>query len=103
MFDDLFDEIDIGEGGSKRTQTILRIAFGVLGTSLAAIGMWHALFGAKFEADGLLFRLAMVNVFAFVGFFSAFNVVLHKPWRWPGRGVLASLVLLFVVRLAFGA
>lgn len=102
MFDDLFDHIDFGGASSRRAQTIFRIVFGLIGLFLAGAGIWHVLLGEKFSAAGIPFRLAAANLFAFVGLFFAINVALHKPQRWPGRGVLASLVLLFVVRLGFG-
>ena len=102
MFDDLFEHIDFGGAASKRAQTLFRIVFGVLGLFLAGAGIWHVLWSAKFSSAGIPFRLAAANLFGFVGLFFAINVALHKPQRWPGRGVLASLVLLFVVRLGFG-
>ena len=103
MFDDLFEDIDFGGRTSKRTQTIFRIGFGAIGFFLAIAGMVHVLFSAKYASVGLPFRLAGANLFAFLGLFCALNVALHKPWRWPGRGFLASLVLLIVVRIVFGA
>ena len=103
MFEDLFDDIHFGGQASKRAQTIVRIVFGAIGLFLAIAGLLHVLIAAKFAGVGLPVRLAMANLFAFLGFFCAINIVLHKPSRWPGRGFLASLVLLIVVRLVFGA
>jgi hypothetical protein len=103
MFDDLFEDIEFGVRGSGRGRTFFRVFFGVVGLFLAVAGVLHVLISEKFVATGLPFRLAAANVFAFLGFFCAINVALHKPWRWPGRGFIVSFVLLFVVRLVFGA
>jgi len=99
--DDLFEEIDFGLKGSKRGQTIFRIFFGVLGLLLGAAGAWHMLAGGV--DGGLHMRATAAAMFVFLALFFGINVALHKPWRWPGLGFLACLVMLFVVRIAFGA
>jgi hypothetical protein len=103
MFDDLFEEMEFGVRGPNRGQAIARVTFGVLGLLLGAVGVGFVLFSAKFAGVGPPLRAAMVALFAFVAAFSACNVALHKPWRWPARGLIASLVALFLVRLLFGA
>jgi len=44
----------------------------------------------------------VVALFAFLAVFCLFNVALARTWRWPGRMLVLSLVLLFVVRILFG-
>ena len=103
MFDELFESFEIPGRASKRGQTIARIVFGLLGFLLALAGVLHVVYSAKFAEVGLPFRLAMVNLFAFLALFCGVNIVLHRPSRWPGPAFLASLVLLILVRLVFGA
>ncbi len=102
MFDlgDLLEDIDLGLKGGKRTTTILRIFFGVLGLLLGAAGAWHMLAGGV--TGGLHLRAAMALMFVFLALFFGINVALHKPWRWPGIGFVICFVGLFVVRIAFG-
>ncbi|HUG13026.1 MAG TPA: hypothetical protein VMM36_18555 [Opitutaceae bacterium] len=99
--DDLFEEIDFGLKGSKRATTIFRIFFGVLGLLLGAAGAWHMLAGGV--TGSFHMRATAALMFVFLALFFGINVALHKPWRWPGLGFVASFVLLFVVRIAFGA
>jgi hypothetical protein len=30
------------------------------------------------------------------------NVALHRPWRWPAIGFVASVVTMFVTRITLG-
>jgi hypothetical protein len=99
--DDLFEEIDLGWRGGRRTKVALRIFFGVLGLLLGAAGAWHMLAGGV--EGSFHMRATAALMFVFLGLFFGINVALHKPWRWPGLGFCASLVMLFVVRIAFGA
>lgn len=97
--DDLLDGIDIGPKGGPRAQVFFRVLFGALGSLLAVAGMYHML---SYDA-GLPFRLAAIGVFVFMGCFFAFNVALHRTWRWPGLLFGVSFVGLFFVRIVFGA
>ena len=103
MFDDLFEDSEFAIKGPKRGQTVVRVAVGLLGLGLAVAGVLHVLLAAKYANVGLPFRLAGANLFAFLGLFCGLNIALHKPWRWPGRGFLMSLVVLVLVRVVFGA
>lgn len=97
--DDLLDGIEIGPRGGPRAQAVFRVLFGALGTLLAVAGMYHMV---SYDA-GLPIRLAAIGVFVFMGCFFAFNVALHRTWRWPGLTFLASFVSLFLIRILFGA
>jgi hypothetical protein len=98
-FDDLFDGIDLGLRGSRRVRALLRLLFGLLGTGLSGIGVWHTL---HYDA-GLAFRLAGALLFVFLGAFFLVNVALGRRSSWPWKGFVAAFVLLFVVRILFGA
>jgi hypothetical protein len=78
---------------------VLRVLFGLLGLFLAGAGIYHVL---SYDA-GLAFRAAGATLFFFIACFCAFNVVLLRPWKWPGRLTLLSIAGLFVVRIVFGA
>ena len=99
-FDDLFEEIDIGWRGGRRAKIVLRLLFGLLGLGLGAAGTWHMLMGDV--EGGPHLRTVAASMFAFLALFFALNVALLKPWRWPGLGFCASLVLLFAVRIVLG-
>jgi hypothetical protein len=98
-FDDLFDGIDFGLRGPRRVRTALRLFFGLLGTGLAGAGVWHML---GYDA-GLAFRLAAALLFVFLGAFFLVNVALGRSSSWPWKGFVGAFVLLFVVRILFGA
>lgn len=98
FFDDVSGEFALGGKGSKRGAQVARVLFGLLLVGLAIAG---AVVVAGLPA-GIAFRSAGVALFAALAAFGLFNLVLHLPWRWPGRAVLAALVLLFVVRIVFG-
>jgi len=98
-FDDLFDGIDLGVGRSKRVRGALRVFFGLLGTALGATGAWHTL---DYDAS-LPFRLAGALLFVFLGAFFLVNVALGRRSSWTWKGFVAAFVLLFVVRILFGA
>lgn len=102
MLDDLFEGIldgFVAGEPSKRVQIILRVLFGLVGTGLAAAGIYHIM---GYDA-GLPFRLAGAVVFFFLGCFCIFNIALLKSWRWPGRYFVYSFIGLFAVRIIFGA
>jgi hypothetical protein len=97
--DDLFDGFEIGGRWSNRARRALRLFFGLLGTGLSGAGIWHTLqYGAA-----LHFRLAAALLFVFLGAFFLFNVALGRGWSWPWKGFVAAFVLLFLVRILFGA
>ena len=97
--DDLFDGIDLGVGRSRRVRGALRLLFGLLGTGLSGAGAWHTM---GYDA-GLAFRLAGALLFVFMGAFFLVNVTLGLRASWPWKGFVAAFVLLFVVRILFGA
>jgi hypothetical protein len=105
MLDDLIGQL-LGEavsrrlGQSKRTQVLARLFFGLIGTVLGAIGTVHFL--RRPLPSNVAMHASMVMVFVFLSCFSLFNVALFRPWRWPGLALLASLVSIFVTRIAFG-
>jgi hypothetical protein len=99
---DVFGGLAFGRlGRSKRAQLVARLAFGLLGAALAVIGAWHFALAAL-PGAGSAMRASAVALFLFLGCFSLFNVALARRWRWPGRLFLASLLALFVARIAFG-
>jgi hypothetical protein len=98
----VFGELAFGRlGRSRRAQLVARLAFGFLGAALAVIGAWHFTMAAPPRA-GLALRASIVALFLFLACFSLFNVALARKWHWPGRLFLASLLALFVARIAFG-
>jgi hypothetical protein len=98
----IFGEVVFGRlGRSKRAQLVARLAFGLLGAGLAAVGAWHFAL-APLPGAGAAMRASAVALFLFLGCFSLFNVALARGWRWPGRLFLVSLAALFVARIAFG-
>lgn len=106
MIDDIlagiFGEVAFGRlGRSRRAQLVARLTFGLLGAMLAAAGAWHFALG-PLRGAGTAVRASAAALFLFLGCFSLFNVALARSWRWPGRLFLASLVALFVARIAFG-
>jgi hypothetical protein len=106
MLDDLIGQL-LGEavsrrlGHSTRAQVLARMFFGVLGAVLGAIGAVHFL--RRPLPSNVAMHASMVMVFVFLSCFSFFNVALHRSWRWPGLALLASLVSMFVTRIALGA
>ena len=96
--DDLLDGVGSDLGKSRRAQTVIRVLFGVLGVALSAAGARHM---TGYDAS-LHFRGAAVLLFVFLGAFFLVNVTLARPAGWPWKGLLASFVLLFVVRIVLG-
>lgn len=97
--DDLLESIELGGKAGPRTGAVFRILFGLVGLFLSGAGIYHLL---NYDA-GLAFRLAGATLFFFLGCFCLFNVVLLRPWKWPGWLLLLSFAGLFVVRIVFGA
>lgn len=97
--DDLFDGFGPELGRSKRVRTAFRLFFGLLGTALSGAGAWLTL---GYDA-GLPFRLAGVLLFVFLGAFFLVNVAFRRGASWPWKGFIAAFVLLFLVRIVFGA
>ena len=95
---DILGDIIAGSNPSKRSQVLVRIFFGLLGSVLSAAGMVKTY---TYDA-GLAFRLAGMFLFGMLLCFCVFNIVLHRKWKWPGRLFLLSLPLLFAVRIIFG-
>lgn len=97
-------EIDLGGRGRPRPrlQAALRIGFGLLGLGLSLVGIGHLL-GPQSPLPVLAWQLAGALLFLALGCFCLFNVVLLRPWRWPGRLTLLALPLLFLVRLLIPA
>lgn len=85
---------------SQRAQVLLRVFFGLVGTFLGLAGAYH--FIASVEISNKAMHASMVALFLFIALFSLFNVVLKRPWRWPGLGIVVSFILLFVTRIALG-
>ncbi|MCI0414062.1 hypothetical protein L0222_14845 [bacterium] len=99
----LFGEMVFGRlSNSKRIQLIARLFFGLLGSVLAIIGIYHFLSGSVMPSKNLAMRASVLALFLFLGCFSLFNVALGRKWSWPGKFFFASLAALFVTRILFG-
>lgn len=101
--DDLVEAILDGIGlrnlpASKRAQGCVRVGFGMLLVLLSAAGAWKTL---DYPAS-LHFRIAGVALFVALGSFGLFNVVLRRPWRWPGCLFVLAFIGLFAVRIVLG-
>lgn len=94
-----FFSFDVFSGRVSRT--IFRSLFGLLGVTLSAIGVHHVLTGG-IEGISYHFKFMAALNFACLGSFCLFNVVLLRPYRWPGRLFVLSIVLLFLVRVVYG-
>lgn len=105
MIGDLLEALFEGFAGreripSKRGQIVARLFFGLLGTSLAIAGFIK--FATESSTSNVALQASMLSVFIFLACFCLFNVILAHPWRWPGRLLLLSFVMLFVTRILFG-
>ena len=95
---DILGDVLVGSDPSKRGQAIARALCGLVGVALSNAGMIQ-----MFNYDaGLAFRLAAMFLFAMLACFCGFNIVMLRKWKWPGRLLLLSLPLIFVVRIVFG-
>lgn len=105
MFDDLLEGL-IGEAiarrfpAGRRAELYWRMVFGLLGTGLGLIGAVYT--AATFDTANVPMRLSAVTLMLAMAAFSLFNVALLRPWRWPALWFAASVVALFVSRIAFG-
>ena len=98
----ILDEAVFGRlGESERAKARLRVGFGLLGTALGVAGALHFALLRQPVANGAM-RASMIAVFLFLAAFFLFNVALHRRWRWPGLGFVASFVATFVTRILFG-
>ena len=88
-------------GDSRRTQTLLRMGFGLLGTGLGIAGFAHFLLRVD-PGRNTAMHASMLLLFAMLSCFFLFNVALLRAWRWPGRLFVLALVALFATRFAFG-
>lgn len=88
-------------GDLRRTQALLRVFFGLLGTALGIAGAVHFILRDDLGGNPAM-HVSMVLLFAMLASFSLFNIALHRRWRWPGLLFVASLVAMFVTRIAFG-
>ena len=100
ILEEVVESAEVGPG-SRWSQTLVRMLFGVLGICLAAVGCQQVLF-AELAGTGRHLQLVGALLFATLGAFCLFNVVLHRAYRWPGRAFLLSLVALFIARIALG-
>ena len=95
---DIIGEIISSEEPSKKAQAVIRILFGLAGVALSIAG---AVKTVSYDA-GLAFRMAGLFMFGMLTCFCGFNIALFRKWKWPGRLLLLSLLLLFAVRIIFG-
>jgi hypothetical protein len=105
-FDDLLGHL-LGEVAfgrltrSRRAQLIARLFFGCLG---AGLGIAGAIYMARYpQTTNAGFHLSTVALFLFMACFWLFNAGLGRRWKWPAVGFALSLMLMFVMRIAFGA
>lgn len=88
-------------GDSRRTRTLLRLGFGLLGTGLAIAGFAHFLARVDPGRNPAM-HASMLLLFAMLACFCLFNIALLRRWRWPGLAFVFALVALFATRFAFG-
>lgn len=85
---------------TRRGQLAARAIFGTLGLALSIAGTL-VVPGRLATMNGPL-RLSVLLVFASMGAFSLFNVMLARQWRWPGLLFVVSFVMVFVTRILLG-
>ena len=103
MLEDLIEPADLGGVNAYcRSQVMIRILIGLVGTMLAAVGAIKALVDV-INGAGLSFRMAGGTMFILLGCFCLFNIALDRRWRWTGRGFWISLAGLFLIRIFVGA
>jgi hypothetical protein len=83
---------------SERAKGCARVGFGALLVGLSAAGAWQM----RGYPASLHFRVAGVAVFVGLAAFGLFNVVLRRPWRWPGCLFLLAFAGLFAGRILLG-
>ena len=85
---------------TPRSTLIVRLFFGLIGTGLGLAGAFY-LPASVSSSNGALVAAMRALFVSLAGFF-LFNVMLARPWRWPGLSFLCCLVLVFVIRIVFG-
>jgi hypothetical protein len=106
MFDDLLAHI-LGQAvlgrlnPSERARAVARVGFGLVGAALGIGGAVH--FGTRPApiTNYGMFASAIAMFLSMAAFFLV-NVALHRPWRWPAIGFVASVVTMFVTRITLG-
>lgn len=88
-------------GDSRRTQTLFRLGFGLLGSGLSIAGFMHFMLRVD-PGRNTPMHASMLLLFAMLACFCLFNIALLRRWRWPGRLFVFALVALFATRFAFG-
>ena len=88
-------------GEARRTQLVVRVFFGLLGTVLCTSGAVH--FVRTIAPRHTAMSMCMVAMFVFLAAFCLFNIALGRTWRWPGVLFAVSFVALFATRILFGA
>lgn len=78
---------------------LLRWGFGWLGVVLSVMGAIHVMG----ERAGLAFRLAMAGFFGCIALVCYVNVVQLRRVGWPIALAALWFVLMFAVRIVFGA
>lgn len=97
----LFGEAVFGRySPSRRTQLLVRLAFGLLGAALGIAGAAWMLLRPDGASPPMRFALALL--FISVGTFWLLHLGLARTWRWPGILVAASLVALIAARFILG-
>jgi hypothetical protein len=86
---------------SRRTQLVIRFAFGALGTVLGIVGAVHWS-RRPTPITNYVMHTSVVALFAFLAAFFLFNVALHRSWRWPAIGLALSFITLFASRVLLG-
>jgi hypothetical protein len=87
--------------GSRRSQLLARLFFGLLGAGLGAAGALHFASSTNLTRNTAM-HASMIAVFLFMTCFSLFNIALGRQWRWPGKLFILSLASLFVSRILLG-
>ena len=85
---------------TARSTLILRLVFGLLGAGLGLAGALYV--PATVSSSNTALVGTITALFISLASFFVFNVMLARPWRWPGLCFLCCLVLVFVIRIVLG-
>ena len=85
---------------SWRWQLAARLFFGALGTGLSAAGA--IVIAGRMDTANTPLRLSAILLFASMGAFCLFNIMLARRWRWPGLLFVVCFALVFMTRILFG-